>query len=601
MTQKIIKKNLKELGFEPNLLNYEKSYRAANWKQVEKEIEWFDKDHLNAAYNAVDKHLKTWRKNKVAMYYEDDFGVREQYSFMQLAEESNKIANVLKNHGIKKEERVFIFLPRVPLLYISFLGILKTGAIAGTLFQAFGEAGRYDRLSNSDARFLITTVEMSERLTNIRRKLPKLEKIFLIDTSGKFVGKGFVDLKKEMSKASTDFTCAKTKAEDYAFMLYTSGTTGKPKGVMHAHAACVQEHATAKWALDLKDSDTYWCTADPGWVTGIAYTILGSWSVGATELIFNGRFDPARWYEMLERYRVNVWYTAPTAIRMMMKSGTKIKEKFNTSALRYMASVGEPLNPEAVEWGVRAFGLPFHDNWWQTECGGICIANYPSMDIKPGSMGKPIPGVVADIVDDFGRIQKPGIEGHLALKPGWPGMMRAIWRRPVKYHSYFMKKSPVKRNRDEEGEFEGVEPKKADWYISGDRALKDKDGYFWFIGRADDVIKTAGERVGPFEVESSLMEHKAVAEAGVIGVPDPDRGEIVKAFVVLKPGFKPSEKLGIELAQFVKRHLAGHAYPREVDFRKTLPKTRSGKIMRRVLKAEELGLPIGDTSTMEEY
>lgn len=601
MFQKIIKKNLKELGFTPNLLNYEKEKAKFNWKQAMKEVEWLDKNHLNAAYNAVDKHIWTWRKNKVAMYYEDDNGYREQYSFFELAQESNRVANVLKTHRIKKGDRVFIFLPRVPLLYISFLGILKAGAIAGTLFQAFGEAGLYDRLSNSDARFLITNLELAERIKNIRHKLPKLEKIFLVDTAGKFVSKGFVDLKKEMRAAPYICNCSETMAEDYAFMLYTSGTTGKPKGVMHVHAACVQEHITAKWALDLKDSDTYWCTADPGWVTGIAYTILGSWSVGATELIFNGRFNPEKWYELLERYRINVWYTAPTAIRMMMKSGDRVKERYDTTSLRYLASVGEPLNPEAVVWGMRAFGLPFHDNWWQTETGGICIANYPSMNIKPGSMGKPIPGITAEIVDDFGRTQKPGIEGHLALKPCWPSMMGAIWRRPVKYHSYFMKKSRVKRNRDQEGEFEGVEPARADWYISGDRALKDKDGYFWFIGRVDDVIKTAGERVGPFEVESSLMEHKAVAEAGVIGVPDPERGEIIKAFVVLKKGFKPSEKLGIELATFVKKHLAGHAYPREVDFRDTLPKTRSGKIMRRVLKAQELGLPIGDTSTMEEY
>lgn len=373
--------------------------------------------------------------------------------------------------------------------------------------------------------------------------------------------------------------------EESAFMLYTSGTTGKPKGVVHTHRAILLEHMTAKWVLDLREEDVFWCTADPGWVTGIGYGILGNWSNGASTLVYEGRFDPQKWYQLIEDYQVNVWYTAPTAIRMLAAKNSNLVKKFNLSSLRHLSSVGEPLNPEAIWWGIKAFGLPFHDNWWQTETGGILIANYPSLPIKPGSMGKPIPGIVAEIVNDKGEKLAVGKIGNLAIKPPWPSMMKTIWRRPKKYQSYFIK---------------GVK-QRIEWYITGDLAYKDKGGYFWFVGRADDVIKTSGERVGPFEVESSLMEYPGVIEAGVIGKPDPLRGAIIKAFVVLKPSLRLSGALKLKLKEYVKTHLAGHAYPREIEFIDKLPKTRSGKILRRLLKAKELGLPIGDTSTLEEY
>jgi acetyl-CoA synthetase len=361
-------------------------------------------------------------------------------------------------------------------------------------------------------------------------------------------------------------------------MLYTSGTTGKSKGIVHAHYAIIQQHITAKWVLDLHEEDVMWCTADPGWVTGISYGILGSWSNGASLVVYEGRFDPAKWYSILEKYQVSIWYSAPTAIRMLMAAGNDLPKKYDLSSLRYLCSVGEPLNPEAVKWSMEVLGLPFHDNYWQTETGGILVANYPSMPIKPGSMGRPIPGVKAAIIDDNGNELPVGKEGNLAIVPGWPSMMREIWKNPEKYKSYF----------------------KGKWYITGDRASMDKDGYVWFVGRADDVIKTAGERVGQFEVESVLIEHPAVAEAGVIGVPDELRGEVIKAFLVLRPGNEPSEELKEEIKKFVKTRLAGHAYPKDIDFIKTLPKTRSGKIMRRVLKARELGLPEGDLTTLEE-
>lgn len=569
MKADIYKKSAGDWKFPPNLENYEHARKNFTWAKARGYVDWFD-GKLNAAYNAVDRHTLTWRKNKVALYWEDEAGNEKKYTFEELSLLSNKIGNILKEFDVARGDRVFLFLPRIPELYFCFLGILKIGAIAGTLFSAFQEQALADRLANSEAKILITTKELKTRVDKIRRRLPALKHILVVDEQS------FI---KSVEHASDDLRVTQMDPDDYAFMLYTSGTTGKPKGVVHAHRAIIQEHVTGAWVLDLRDDDTYWCTADPGWVTGIAYEILGSWSNGVAALVYAGRFDPKRWYTLLSKYRITVWYTAPTAIRMLMAAGTSLVKDFDLSNLRHMGSVGEPLNPEAIKWGIKAFGRPFHDNWWQTETGAICIANYPCMDIKIGSMGKPIPGLTAGIVDDGGHELAPDKEGNIALKPKWPSEMRAIWRRPQKYKSYFVN----------------------GWYISGDRGWKDKDGYFWFIGRADDVIKTSGERVGPFEVESALVEHPAVVEAGVIGKPDPLRGEIVKAFVVLEPNTKPSEKLKAELSEYVKKHLAGHAYPREIEFIDKLPKTRSGKIMRRILKAKEMGLPVGDTSTLEEY
>lgn len=582
MTAEIIKKTPQDLAVKPNLKNYEQAYENFSWEQIKDEIKYFPGGKINAAHNAVDKYLDTPTQNKLALIWENDAGIVLKFSFLDIIRLSNKVANILKNLGVKRGDRVFLFLPRIPELYYAFLGILKTGAIAGTLFQAFGPAGIKDRLGNSRARFLITHSSLLARVKEVRQELKDLEKIIVVDKKED----GF-DFPEGLEKASDEFAVAAMAPNDRAFMLYTSGTTGKPKGVVHSHQAIIQEYLTAKWVLDIHPEDIYWCTADPGWVTGVAYEILGSWANGATSLIFDGRFEPEKWYSLIDKYNVTIWYTAPTAIRMLMKAGNDIVKKYSLESLRHLASVGEPLNPEAIRWANRAYKKPFHDNWWQTETGGICIANYPAMDIKIGSMGKPFPGVVAAIVDDQGKKIPDEQEGNLALKPGWPSMMLEIWENPEKYQSYFV--------YPEQGRGVGG------WYISGDRAWRDKDGYFWFMGRADDVIKTAGERVGPFEVESVLLEHPAVAEAGVIGKPDVERGEIIKAFCVLKPGSQASEELKKEMADFVKTRLAGHAYPREIEFVKTLPKTRSGKIMRRVLKAKELGLSIGDTSTLEEY
>ena len=569
MKEKTIKKSKKLIKVKPNLIDYQKTYQTFSWGKAEKEISWFKGKKLNAAYNAVDRNALGVRKNKIALYWHGAADQKKKFTFAELASLSNKFANVLKKLGVERGDRVFFFLPRIPELYYGFLGTLKTGAIAGTLFAAFGHQALYDRLENSAAKVLVTNKELYQRVKKIEKDLPELEKIVLVD----------VDLPDLMVKATEKFKSARMDPSEPAFMLYTSGTTGKPKGVIHAHQAILLEHMTAKWVLDLREDDVYWVTADPGWVTGIGYGILGNWSNGASSLVYEGRFSPEKWYSLIDEYNVNVWYTAPTAIRMLAAAGRNLVKKYDLSSLRHLASVGEPLNPEAVYWGMKAFGLPFHDNWWQTETGGILIANYPCLDIKPGSMGKPVPGVVTSIVDDKGKELKANKEGNLAIKPGWPSMMRKIWRRPKKYKSYFA----------------------SGWYITGDLAYKDKDGYFWFVGRADDVIKTAGERVGPFEVESALISHPAIIEAGVIGKPDPIRGEIIKAFIALKAGQKGSERLKDDIKAFIKRELAGHAYPREIEFVDKLPKTRSGKIVRRFLKAKELGLPIGDVSTLEEY
>lgn len=540
------------------------------WQQHKKDVAWFADGTLNAAYNAIDKHIGTPTEQKTALIYESEDSNVQTYSFRDIYRLSNKFANILTQNGVVKGDRVFIFMPRIPELHISFLAILKTGAIAGTLFSAFQQEALKDRLENSGAKVLLTTKELAPRVEAIKSSLPNLKDILVVDND---------EFRQNIEQASDIFSTVRTRPQDYAFMLYTSGTTGKPKGVVHTHQAVLQGHLSAKLVLDLKETDMYWCTADPGWVTGIVYTILSNWSLGVTTLIYGGRFDPKKWYKLIAKHKVTVWYTAPTAIRMLMAKGDELLGKFDHSSLRYLASVGEPLNPEAVVWSKRIFGIPFRDNWWQTETGSIQIANVPGLEVKPGSMGKPLPWTDAAIVDDDGNVVLDGTEGNLVLRPPWPSMMVTIWQNQEKYESYF----------------------KNGWYVSGDRAKKDKDGYFWFVGRADDVIKTAGERIGPFEVESALVGHPGVVEAGIIGKPDEVRGEIIKAFVVLKPGVTPSEELKAELAEHVKKHLAGHAYPREIEFIDKLPKTRSGKIMRRILKAKELGQPIGDTSTLEEY
>lgn len=570
---KLIKK-VKKSTDNFNLPDYDKATHGFTYDDHKHDLDWFGPDKINIAYNAITRHAKGDRKNKVALYWIGEDDEQKKFTFLEAEERSNQIGNFLKSIGVERGDRVFMFLPRVPELYFSFIATLKIGGIAGTMFSAFGPQALYDRLEQSGAKVLITTSELATRLKTVRHQLPNLEHVLLID-------KEFDD---HVNKQSTDLHIVETHADDDAFMLYTSGTTGKPKGIVHAHKSIMHEYLTSKWVLDIKDSDVYWCTADPGWVTGIAYEILGTWAAGASTVVQVGRFNPDAWYKVIQDCKVTVWYTAPTAIRMLAAADKSIVKKYDLSSLRHLVSVGEPLNPEPIIWGLKTFNMPFHDTYWQTETGGIMMANFACNDIKPGSMGKPFPGIKPHIIDENGVEQKTNEIGSLTFEPTWPSIMKKVWRRPEKYDSYFTKSSS------------GIK-----LYITGDLAYKDDDGYYWFVGRADDVIKTSGERVGPFEVESALVAHESVIEAGVIGKPDQLRGEIIKAFVVLKDGVKPSEALKAELSQFVKKNLAGHAYPKEIEFIDKLPKTRSGKIMRRILKAKELGLPIGDTSTLEEY
>ncbi len=577
----IAKPKLEDIEVRPNIGEYQDSLSGFSWQEFRSNLDGLPGGGLNLAYEAIDRHAASHKRDKVAMYWEGANGEEEQYTFAQFKELTDRFANVLKRLGVEKGDRVFIFMGRVPELYVAFFGILKVGAIAGPLFSAFGPDPVKDRLEDSGAKALIVTPELRGRVSGIIGDLPDLKHIIVVNKNGRSsesLAPGDISYEEEMASASPDFRIEPTTEEDYSIMHYTSGTTGKPKGAVHAHMAALQHLATGRWALDLHDEDVYWCTADPGWVTGTSYGMSAPWTNGISQVIYEGGFRASAWYQVIQKYGVTVWYTAPTAIRMLMKAGDEIPKRYDLSTLRYTCSVGEPLNPEAVMWGVNVLGLPFHDNWWQTETGAILIANYPSMDIRPGSMGRPIPGIEAAIVDDAGNKVEPGEEGDLCVRPGWPSMFRGYWRNQEMYDSKF----------------------KNGWYVTGDRARMDEDGYFWFVGRADDVINTAGHLVGPFEVESALIEHPAVAEAGVIGKPDPVAMEVVKAFVSLHEGSQPSDELRNEIMRFVRGKLAAAVAPREIEFLDSLPKTRSGKIMRRLLKARELGLPEGDTSTLED-
>jgi acetyl-CoA synthetase len=558
-----------------NLQNYEETYANFDWKMVEQNFSWSQTGKINAAYEAIDRHVDQGKGDKIALIYSDQKR-EETYTFKQLKDKSNQFGHLLRRIGIHKGDRVFIFMPRTPELYVSFLGTIKIGAIVGPLFEAFMEAAVRDRLENSEAVALVTTPTLLERVPV--DDLPHLKHIILVGAKGELT-EGYYSFEKELAKSPAELELEWVDREDPMLIHYTSGSTGKPKGVVHAHNAMIQHYQTGKWVLDLQEEDVYWCTADPGWVTGTSYGIFAPWLNGVTNVVRGGRFSPEDWYQTLEKHKVTVWYSAPTAFRMLMAAGADVVKKYDLSSVRHILSVGEPLNPEVVRWGLQVYGKRIHDNWWMTETGGILISNYPQMEIKPGSMGKPFPGIYAAIIDDQGNELPPYQMGNLAIKTPWPSMMRKIWKNPEKYQEYF---------------------RIPGWYISGDSAYKDEDGYFWFQGRLDDVINTSGERVGPFEVESKLVEHPAVAEAGVIGKPDPLRGEIIKAFISLRSGYEPSEELKEEIRQFVKTRLAAHAAPREIEFKDKLPKTRSGKIMRRVLKAWELDLPVGDLSTMED-
>ena len=567
----------------PNLMDHAVTAAQFSWNDARR---WLDGlpggAGLNIAYEAVDRHLLHGRGDKVAIRWIGKSGERQEFTYADLAQATNQFANALHDLGVMPGERVFVLMGRLPELYVAVLGALKARCVVTPLFSAFGPEPIVTRAEMGDARVLVTTPELYQRkIRDVRERLPGLKHVVVVGAAPSDEP-GVHPWGVLVSPASTRYTIGHTDPEFMALLHFTSGTTGRPKGAVHVHEAVLAHVVTGRYALDLHDDDVFWCTADPGWVTGTSYGIIAPLVCGVTNVVVEAEFDPQTWYGVLERERITVWYTAPTAIRMMMKLGAEALQGVDLSALRFMASVGEPLNPEAVVWGLKAFGRPFHDNWWQTETGGIMVSNYAAMDIKPGSMGKPLPGITAAVVRRLADghvepIEAPDVDGELALKTPWPSMMRGYLHEDERYRKCF-----------------------ADgWYLTGDLAHRDADGYYWFVGRADDVIKSAGHLIGPFEVESALMEHPAVAEAGVIGIPDPMAGEVVKAFVALKPGFEAGETLRRELLGHARKRLGAAVAPKQIEFRDNLPKTRSGKIMRRLLKARELGLPEGDLSTLE--
>ncbi len=571
-------------GVSPNLQDYDAARGTFSWETARRGLDGLPGGRgLNLAHEAVDRHVTGPLRDKRALRWLGRGGQVRDFTFLDLARLTSRFAHVLRGLGVVRGDRVYALLGRVPELYIAALGTLKAGSVFCPLFSAFGREPIATRLAIGEARVLVTTASLYLRKVEpLRASLPHLEHVLVLpdDRPARVPGAHAYD--ELMAQASDEFTIGPTDPEDLALLHFTSGTTGKPKGAMHVHDAVVAHHVTGRLALDLHPDDVFWCTADPGWVTGTSYGIIAPLTNGVTSIVDEADFDVERWYRILQDERVTVWYTAPTAIRMLMKAGPDPVRKYDLSALRFLASVGEPLNAEAVLWSRDVLGRPFHDNWWQTETGGIMIANYAAMDIRPGSMGRPLPGVEAAIVrrvdeDRIEVVSDPDVQGELALRPGWPSMFRGYWGEEARYRKCFA----------------------GGFYLTGDLARRDRDGYFWFVGRADDVIKSMGHLIGPFEVESALMEHPAVAEAGVIGKPDPVAMEIVKAFVSLKPGHEPTEALRRELLGFARQRLGAVVAPKEIEFEQSLPRTRSGKIMRRLLKARELGLPEGDTSTLE--
>jgi len=576
-----IRKDPGALPVPPNMPDYEALRREFSWERARAELEGLPGGRgLNIAHEAVDRHAAGPLRERVALRWLGRRGERRELTFGELSRLSARFASALEGLGVARGETVFGLAGRIPELYVAALGTLKRGAVFCPLFSAFGPEPIRQRMQLGRGALLVTTEALYRtKVSGIRADLADLRHVVLVGQRAG--GGGTLDWSALLERGSDHYRIPPTAPEDPALLHFTSGTTGRPKGALHVHEAVVAHHATGRLALDLHASDVFWCTADPGWVTGTSYGIVAPLACGVTSVVDEREFDAERWYSILEQEGVSVWYTAPTAVRMMMRLGPELPRRRRFPRLRFIASVGEPLHPEAVTFGIDAFGLPVHDNWWQTETGGIMIANYAAMDVRPGSMGRPLPGIEAAIVRrDAGGVTvivDPEHQGELALRRGWPSMFRGYLGEPERTQRCFA----------------------GDWYLTGDLARRDAEGYFWFVGRSDDVIKSAGHLIGPFEVESALLAHPAVADAAVIGVPEPVSGELVKAFVVPKPGHEPSEALELELLAFARTRLGAAISPKTIAFASDVPRTRSGKILRRLLRARELGLPEGDTSTLE--
>jgi acetyl-CoA synthetase len=563
-----------------NIGSYEERVKNFDWSIAEKELGYKKGDVINIGWYCTDRICQLGQSAKTALVWEGQAGRERRMTFNDIRLATNTIGTHLRGLGIQPGDRVCLFLDKVPELYLGFLGILKIGGIVQPLFSAFGDESLFVRLDNAGTRAMFTQKKHLPKVRKILNRLPALEHIIVVDADDPGA------LRERESAFSLERSAPVEKleifpslAETPSVLHYTSGTTGQPKGVQHVHYSLISQYLTTKWVLDLRPDDIYWCTADPGWVTGTSYGIIGAWATGTTQVVLDLGFMAEAWYKFIEKHRVTVWYSAPTAIRSLMKAGEEIIRKRDLSSLRHLVSVGEPLNPEAVIWSEKVFGLPFHDSYWQTETGCIMISNYPGMKIKPGSMGRPFPGITATVLnpETYEPVPEAGRIGLIALEPGWPSMMRTYWKNEATYRNKF----------------------KNGWYLTGDRARIDRDGYFWFVGRDDDVINTGGHLVSPFEVESALLEHEAVAESAVVSKPDDINMEVVKAFVTLKPGYPPDSDTELAIMNFIRKKLSPLAMPQEIEFVESLPKTRSGKIMRRLLHAKEWGEEIGDTSTLE--
>ena len=585
----IIRKTPADWRVPPNFKDYDDTRAKFHWSDVPALCEGMGADGCNIAFAAVDRHADGPAAARTALRFiadSDGTGALTAHdvSYAELARLTGRFTNVLRALNVGKGDRVFAIMGRIPELYITMLGALRNGSVVSPLFSAFGPEPIATRVNIGEASVLVTTTAIYQRkIAKIRDQLTSVRHILLVDRADADDVPGTLNYRRLMADADDNSPIEHTTAEDPALLHFTSGTTGTPKGAIHVHGAVAMHYITGLFALDLHPDDTFWCTADPGWVTGTSYGVITPLLHGVTSIVDEAEFDAERWYRILQDEGVTVWYTAPTAVRMLIKAGPEIAARYRFPRLRFVASVGEPLNAEAVWWGKRVLGLPIHDNWWQTETGGIMVANTPAFDIRPGSMGRPLPGVNACVVhrdEDSGAVSivdEPNVEGELALRVGWPSMFRGYLHEDARYRKCFTD----------------------DLYLSGDLVKRDADGYFWFVGRADDVIKSAGHLIGPFEVENVLTDHPAVAEAGVIGKPDPTVGAVVKAFVSLKQGYTPDDSLRRELMGHARKHLGAAVAPKEIEFVDALPHTRSGKIMRRLLKARELGLPEGDTSTVE--
>jgi len=564
-----------------NIGSYKDRLKDFSWKIAEDELDYKAGNNINIGWYCTDRICQQGKGNKLALIWEGLGGSARNFTYNELRLTSNTVAGFLSGLGIKAEDRVCLFMDKIPELYIGFLGILKTGAIAQPLFSAFGDESLFVRLDNAGTRAVITQKKHAPKVRKIIDKLPNLEFLIIVDADP---AKPLLEKEYAFDLHNTpwleQYEVYPTKAESPSVIHYTSGTTGQPKGVKHVHYSLISQYLTTRWVLDLQDDDIYWCTADPGWVTGTSYGIIGGFSCGVTSCVMDVGFSADAWYKFMEKHRVSVWYSAPTAIRSLMKAGSDIIKNYDLTCLRHLASVGEPLNSEAVIWSEKVFGHAFLDTYWQTETGSMMLTNFPGMKIKPGSMGKPFPGITACILDDqtFEPYTESGKVGLIGFKPGWPAMMRTYWRNEETYQKKF----------------------KNGWYLPGDKSSIDSEGYYWFVGRDDDVINTGGHLVSPFEVESALLENEMVAESAVVSKPDDINMEVVKAFVTLKPGFEANKDTELMIMNFIRKKLSPLAMPQEIEFVTTLPKTRSGKIMRRILKAKEWGEEIGDTSTLEE-